>query len=548
MVVLCGEVMNLSEVLNNYGLGGMALQQALVRLVAEHDADAYLPLFNGQFLLLAEWGETGERMIATDRFGTMNLFYVLHDERVEFFDTLWDLPNPRSMGIAPDHIISSMLFGYHVGKNTWLQDVWQTEPGRIYRVKGTRVSEKRYWRFRYRDHPEISFTDASQKLHDRWMSAVERWTKSAGDRLLVPLSGGLDSRAILAALMELGCDRNVTTCTWGAKGTFDFEIGGIVARVAGTRHINLPVDHADWRRQIALTVEDSQGMISCLPYLPILHYQELLRDYSQVVIGYMGDPIMGSHLAGNMLDRNAPSVEDLVECVAEKHFWSPVTLENVADVVGHPVRERQVQLITDTFDQERPEKLSEFCESWDFHERQHKYTLYAVMKFSGFARYRTPFVDNDIVDFMASMPLQWRYQQRLYTNFLSVFYPGLFRLPTKNRLGAPLTWAPWQENVYRFAYRGARSVKRRFFRRPAIASDVSNYLDYGRYLSFSPDLTNSLATWVGSSDAIARGQQFVSWQQALRGSSAHLVPLVMAITSQMAIAHLHSISDSRDED
>lgn len=56
---------------------------------------------------------------------------------------------------------------------------------------------------------------------------------------VVPLSGGLDSRAILAELLDRGLRKNIITVTFGTPGTLDYEIGAYVARKARVYHENI---------------------------------------------------------------------------------------------------------------------------------------------------------------------------------------------------------------------------------------------------------------------------------------------------------------------
>lgn len=57
----------------------------------------------------------------------------------------------------------------------------------------------------------------------------------------IPLSGGLDSRGILGALLECTSAQNIYTFTFGIPGTYDYEIGNMIAKKDGTKHkcINL---------------------------------------------------------------------------------------------------------------------------------------------------------------------------------------------------------------------------------------------------------------------------------------------------------------------
>ena len=53
---------------------------------------------------------------------------------------------------------------------------------------------------------------------------------------IVPLSGGYDSRIILAMLLKLGLKDQIKTVTFGTPGTFDYEIGSNIAKQLDIEH------------------------------------------------------------------------------------------------------------------------------------------------------------------------------------------------------------------------------------------------------------------------------------------------------------------------
>jgi asparagine synthetase B (glutamine-hydrolysing) len=81
---------------------------------------------------------------------------------------------------------------------------------------------------------------------------------------VVPLSGGLDSRLILCALLEHTEAKNIRTYTHGIPGSYDFEIGAQLAKEAGTRHVSFPMStmtyHEDDLRHVARR-EDCQAVL-----------------------------------------------------------------------------------------------------------------------------------------------------------------------------------------------------------------------------------------------------------------------------------------------
>lgn len=120
---------------------------------------------------------------------------------------------------------------------------------------------------------------------------------------VVPISGGLDSRAILSYLIEFTSPENIYTYTFGTPGTFDYEIGNLVAKKFGTKHITFDLTKHGYSLEEEIEVSrqiDSQTYLFHHP--PIW---ELSKRYQDKVMwsGYIGDWVAGKHLADNNIEK-----------------------------------------------------------------------------------------------------------------------------------------------------------------------------------------------------------------------------------------------------
>ena len=85
---------------------------------------------------------------------------------------------------------------------------------------------------RYKDCNERELIEQGAMLLEKSMEKIF----SCGQKHLVPISGGLDSRAILAVLVKFTEAKNIFTFTRGTPKTWDYEIGNLVAKGIGTNH------------------------------------------------------------------------------------------------------------------------------------------------------------------------------------------------------------------------------------------------------------------------------------------------------------------------
>ena len=97
---------------------------------------------------------------------------------------------------------------------------------------------------------------------------VKTWTNviqnnfEVNQKHVVPISGGLDSRAILAGLLEFTDASNIFTYTFGTPGTYDFEIGKKLSKEIGTKHISFPLTNHVFSLEEELEIR-LEKLLSC---------------------------------------------------------------------------------------------------------------------------------------------------------------------------------------------------------------------------------------------------------------------------------------------
>ena len=114
---------------------------------------------------------------------------------------------------------------------------------------------------------------------------------------IVPLSGGLDSRAILGGLLDAGHRDRIVAVTWGTRGTYDFDIGCEVARHAGVRHEDIDLTQVSVRRELLL--ETARDVGKCVWLFDAFYNRLAPKLFGKNAIywsGFLGDPLSGAHL------------------------------------------------------------------------------------------------------------------------------------------------------------------------------------------------------------------------------------------------------------
>jgi len=404
-----------------------------------------LPEINGSFFIAIYERQDDRLWIINDRYGSIKCFYAFINGRIYFFPHLHYFHKLEFKSTIDQHFMADFLaFGYIAGEHTTLAQVSLVPPGTVLEVSREGLNFHRYWNWHFDENGGIqtSMEEGRHHLGDLWLKAVERRIKSKS-HIIIPLSGGLDSRAILAAALSSKSAEEITTVTFGMPGTLDYEIGQSVAKKAGTRHLSMDLTKPRRYREeyIRQTVE-SDGLAE-IAYQVFISEWEKLSDFSNdILIGFMGDPIMGSHLFEEYLSNQPDSAEDdkaASQLILKKQQQNDLALVSSLLGIDEDVCcEMLLQIIEQGNESNKHRILSNYCEYWDFQNRQVKYTMQHVLKLREDFNIGLPFLDKDLVDYMLEVPFNWRLNQQLYKQMLVEKFPMLFSLPTKSLQGLPL--------------------------------------------------------------------------------------------------------------
>ena len=201
--------------------------------------------------------------------------------------------------------------------------------------------------------------------------------------------------------------------------------------------------------------DDIEGMIDATPYFAIRGYKEIGNYGSKLISGYMGGELMGSHLLSEMMEKKTKSELDYIKAkdiILKEHRMND--LEDIKKIFNSSYID--IKNLLDSFERTLDElkkfcieDIANYCAVWDYKYRQNNYIPYAIFRYRESFKNVTPFLDNELVDFMLNIPPKLRFKKKLYKSMLLKKYPELFKLPTKNNFGLGLD----ADNITLFLYR-----------------------------------------------------------------------------------------------
>lgn len=282
-----------------------------------------------------------------------------------------------------------------------------------YSLDFSNINKKKYLNF-----CENDLINIGQNL---WFETVSKQITQNNENV-VPLSGGLDSRAILGSLLEHKNASEINTYTFGTPNTLDFEIGNKIAKTLGTKHRTLSLSNYEYNTNDLVNISDRIDNQTLLFLHPSI--KEIDLNYSQHDIwsGAVIDVFFGRHSHSK---KSKNLTEGLKNCISENIFVKSVDLTNVSDIE-----------LSSLFDYDSSlENYFIFEHVLDLMNRQLKFIApHVLMK--GF-NYKT-MLSPDLTNFAMSIDNKFHENQYIYKKIFLKAFPYLFSLPDKTSNGVSL--------------------------------------------------------------------------------------------------------------
>ena len=414
-------------------------QQLLGRWLA--DGVRAIERLDGEYQI-GIWDAIARRLtLVNDRFGGLPWYWGEAAGRIAFGGGVRGVLALPEIDRSPDAdaLREAVTFGgFRLGDRTNVASVRMLPGGSVTTIRDGRLATQRYWS--WKDiQPRAAGTRAAQieELHALWRTAMAR-RLAGGGRFGQTLSGGLDSRAILA---EAAPGREWTAITYGVPDCDDARYARRAAAAVDARWIFQEMyrtQSPDWLDRRSGFIQQTDGLIQ-LGDLMHLECLELQRQHIDVHLsGYVGDAVSGPTFA---------AVATVEQALLKLPWYStPVGLEytpaldRVSDLVsaldGAPPR-------FVLFEHKMPQATNRWTAAW-----------------RPWLRVRKPFLDYAFFDFCQGLPVGARTDGRLHEHWLRREYPACFAAIPNQRTGLPVLSPRWRVELARASRRGASLLRR----------------------------------------------------------------------------------------
>ena len=383
----------------------------------------------GSFAILI-WLPLARRFeVFTDRLGTKKIYFWQGNGIVVFATELLALLAHRQVPVAIDEFaVEQFLITSHLLDNRSLvRDVRLLPAGSVSSVCSAGVASRAYWTPRIEHATDDGLDACADRLAEVLKASVQ--ARCENGPLHLPLSGGLDSRAV-AAFIPGGAARAAAACTFGPAYCYDVRYGRRIAKALGARfeHLELPKDF--FRSYLGPVQGLCDGEVS-IEALPIFRLLSVGEPGQTMLTGYLGDALSGGHLLGLEPGIDNAGARD---AIWQRKYRSVGFSEDQLEATLNPERYHHVRgsarhTMETALDSANAPTLDEKALVVELAHRQPRYIAYFGRLLSARHRVEPPFLDADVLDAFLALPLNHRQGQRAYRRMLTRHAPDLAAVP-----------------------------------------------------------------------------------------------------------------------
>jgi len=383
---------------------------------------------NGYFAVVLKRGST--LFAAVDRARSIPLFYgSAGDEFYISDDANWVQSKVGSFERSELAEYEFCMTGYVTDSDTLYPGVKQLRAGELLVAitlgSHVRFNVERYYDFTNTKEYYVSDAKELSNQFDRVLiRCFERLIALAdGRRIVVPLSGGWDSRLIVLMLTRLGYS-NISAFTYGRPGNLESEISKQVADALSIEWRFLPYSNESWREwfqseERAAYYAMAHNAVS-LPHIQDwpavweLKRRKLIPEDSIFVPGHTGDFLAGTTgLPKTFFNTENIPRERVVDEIFREHY-ALFQFGSEESFIKKAMQQRISNQLGVSCDL-TPESAFEVYKKWVWQERQAKFIVNSVRvyEFWGYDWW-IPLGDSDMRDFWVHVTMDSRIDKRLY--------------------------------------------------------------------------------------------------------------------------------------
>jgi len=487
----------------------------------EEYGTTFIQKLNGSFSAAIFDMRNQDLFLLTDRFATRPVYYYHNKNRLIFASEIKAILQDRKIRreINWDSVADFFTFEFIIGNKTIIKNINLLPPASIlsFNLKKNRFKILQYWELKYDENYSHNEEWYANELYRRFKNAVKRRMTKA-KTLGLFLSGGIDSRAILAACTS---PKEVRTYSLGESHSREVSIARKVAKIAGVKNEFLQIDRTFHSKYANEAIQIGEGMLNLYHFHPISVLNEIKEEIifhglaQDVMFGGIYLPrkkirVLGenvplpwiSNLNRNEIiqyiykDRNTLFTEEELSQLFSKDIYAKIkgkALNSIKEAVN--AAEKNANLPPNIIDHVI------------LNNRVRRWTSIWSACIRSVLEDRVPAFDNELIDLYLQTPPKFRFNHRIYVKALRKMNPKLAKV-IYNKTGVPANTPSifrYLGNLFVEATRKLKIHIRRLTKGAISIPIKSGYPDYDEWLRKIPCVRNFVIDTLFDKRTLDRG-------------------------------------------
>lgn len=362
--------------------------------------------------------------LATDCLGIRPLYYADDGEKVVFSSTLAPFRrlDEHVMGRRDERAaVERGVFGYALGDRTEWEGVRCVSAGCALVFTAAGAERSRYWSLSA--VPPVGGPceqEASKEIYDAFNDAVALRAEGQSSAVAM-LSGGMDSRAVVASLRSLGVA--VDSLNFSPPRSQDLIYGRAAGAALGCNHTEVPAESYDVFENFRAAMEQLQGADSGAGRAAARRSVIWSGDGGSVILGHI-------YLTEEMVDTaEAGDDERTIELMRLRRFWTVprriLRRERAGEIASYPQR-GLLEILREQRSPDPGRRLQMLLIATDQQRHLHPYfeRLYDHRR-----ELALPFFDRKVVEAVVGRPIRPFLYHRFYHRWFELFPSAVMAVP-----------------------------------------------------------------------------------------------------------------------
>jgi len=425
--------------------------------VREGDIIDHIDRIRGNFSIIIKMDDC--IVASVDRIRSTPLYFIDEGEVIFITDDInFFKKNGHELIISNNSRLSILMSGYTLFEDTLYAGVKSFSPGQILfccsgSVNSRNINNFQTWFNSNNEARTKSLDLMCSEFNSVILEVMSNTIKSLeGRQVVVPLSGGYDSRLIVSLLKHYNYE-NVICFTYGMVDNFEAISAKKIADKLGYKWVFIDLNIKE-QRYFYKSDEFSSYLkyadtIDSTPYYQGLFAVKYLKekkivDFNAVFInGNTGDFITGGHISDYYQYCNSDTIDSKVYSkIIDKYYslWGYLKTPSNKSKIINKIKSSH-KYLENKYDADI--NICDFIYYYEFVNRQSKYVIQGqkIFEYYGY-EWRMPLWDSKMIEFWSSVPNNYKNEQFLYKKTIEKYnYSNIWDKEyeiNKYRISSPL--------------------------------------------------------------------------------------------------------------